>query len=266
MERGDLIERIEKLEPSGLELLGCESIKRLTGDFSEELVRLLVSKGTTNYAQTCILWTIEKAWVATCGEQKPDYMKDIRLDLELGEMIDCPALGAYLTVRLVGGMTDIRPIDISDTKAKGEGGIVHDDQRPEEGCEMNIIKRIETLEARNKELEAENIRLRKEREDEQDEEPDTEEVKTDGRKFYDKVCFELFIELLEKAGCDLNDTGNKTRAGELWEKMTGKPGEPLRKYCSPRNYNNQYTRNDIKQLKTMLEEMGVEGLKVQQES
>lgn len=81
---------------------------------------------------------------------------------------------------------------------------------------------------------------------------DTEE--TEG-KLYNKVAFELFIRLLEKAGFDINNTGNKTRVGELWHMVTGKSGDEIRRYCSTREYQNTHTKADVKRLKDKLDEM-----------
>lgn len=76
--------------------------------------------------------------------------------------------------------------------------------------------------------------------------------------FYNKVCFEFFIRLMERAGLDLNNTGNKSRIGALWHKITGKSADDLRRYCSKRNYQNNHTREDIKALNELLSDMKFE--------
>lgn len=90
---------------------------------------------------------------------------------------------------------------------------------------------------------------------------DTEAVK-DTRDhedaYYNKVCFEFFIRLMERSGLDLNNTGNKSRIGTLWHKITGKSAEELRRYCSKRNYQNNHTQVDIKALNELLSEMKFE--------
>ena len=90
---------------------------------------------------------------------------------------------------------------------------------------------------------------------------DTEAVK-DTRDhedaYYNKVCFEFFIRLMERSGLDLNNTGNKSRIGTLWHKITGKSAEELRRYCSMRNYQNNHTQVDIKALNELLSEMKFE--------
>ena len=73
-----------------------------------------------------------------------------------------------------------------------------------------------------------------------------------------KVCFELFLRLLESAGFDINNTGNKTRAGQLWHMLTGKSSEELRQFCGERDYDNKNTRADVKRLNSKLAEMGID--------
>lgn len=73
-----------------------------------------------------------------------------------------------------------------------------------------------------------------------------------------KVCFELFLRLLESAGFDINNTGNKTRAGQLWHMLTGKSSEELRQFCGERDYDNKNTRADVRRLNSKLAEMGID--------
>lgn len=84
------------------------------------------------------------------------------------------------------------------------------------------------------------------------------DVRDHEEAFYNKVCFEFFIRLMERAGLDLNNTGNKSRIGALWHKVTGKSADDLRRYCSKRNYQNNHTREDIKALNELLSDMKFE--------
>ena len=90
-----------------------------------------------------------------------------------------------------------------------------------------------------------------------DPEEDGEEEKEQEDVLYNKVCFEFFLLLLEYSGFDINNIGNKTRAGELWHMLTGKSSDDFRRYCSTRNYNNNHTKVDIKRLNEKLADMGV---------
>ena len=87
---------------------------------------------------------------------------------------------------------------------------------------------------------------------------DVELEKENEKCLYNKVSFEFFLRLLEHVGLDINNTGNKTRAGHLWNMITGKSADDLRKYCSHRNqYNNNHTKEDIKRLNKHLSDMGI---------
>ena len=103
----------------------------------------------------------------------------------------------------------------------------------------------------------------KEQKDEQAENDVPEEEKQDEKVLYNKVSFEFFLRLLEKAGVDLNDTGNKTSAGVLWHMMTGKSADELRRFCSTREYRNNHTKGDIKRLNELLSDMGITSIVLQ---
>lgn len=83
-------------------------------------------------------------------------------------------------------------------------------------------------------------------------------VKENEKLLYNKVSFEFFLRLLESAGFDINNTGNKTRVGQLWHMITGKSADDLRKFCSDRyQYDNNHTKEDIKRLNKHLGDMGI---------
>lgn len=80
---------------------------------------------------------------------------------------------------------------------------------------------------------------------------------------YNKVSYEFFLQLLESVGLNLDKTGNKTRAGQLWYMITGKSADCLRKFCSDREqYNNNHTQADIKRLNKHLNDMGISKIKL----
>ena len=88
-------------------------------------------------------------------------------------------------------------------------------------------------------------------------EEDAEEEKEQEDVLYNKVCFEFFLLLLEASGLDIDNTGNKTRVGELWHMFTGKSADEIRRYCSTRKPVNSHTKEDAKKLNEKLKEMGV---------
>lgn len=90
---------------------------------------------------------------------------------------------------------------------------------------------------------------------------DEEDIVEEG-VLHNKVSFELFLRLLEKAGFDINNTGNKTRAGNMWHMMTGKSADDLRKFCSTRKYSNNHTKEDIKQVNSQLTNMGISDIQL----
>lgn len=124
-----------------------------------------------------------------------------------------------------------------------------------------INKERSALNARIKELEDENAKLRARGELASRDAAmvdDEEEERGDGEMLLNKVSFEFFLRLLERVGVNLDITGNKRRAGDLWHMLTGRSGEDLRKFCSNRSkYNNSHTKGDIKRLNEHLVDMGV---------
>ena len=161
----------------------------------------------------------------------PKYMEDLYFRIDCGEIIEAEEF------------TMISSWD--DANSSGEDG-----------------RRLSELQSRIAELEKENEALRQQLVPE--EHCEEEEHCPEEGVLRNKVSFECFLQLLEQAGCDLNDTGNKTRAGALWHMMTGKSAHELRRYCSGRDYNNNHTKTDIARLDTLLSDLGITSLKFRQ--
>ncbi|MBP3248569.1 MAG: hypothetical protein J6M36_11915 [Prevotella sp.] len=89
-------------------------------------------------------------------------------------------------------------------------------------------------------------------------EDDIVDQKEQENMLYNKVSYEFILRLLEKSGFDINNTGNKTRAGELWHMLTGRSGDEFRRFCSQRNPINNYTKADVERLNNKLKEMGID--------
>lgn len=116
--------------------------------------------------------------------------------------------------------------------------------------------KIQDLQKENEELKAKIEDLQKENEQREssDEIPD---IKEGEDVLYNKVAYEFFIRLMENAGFDINNTGNKTNLGILWHMLTGQSANYLRSYCSLRNYKNKNTKEDIELLDKHLSDLGV---------
>jgi len=87
---------------------------------------------------------------------------------------------------------------------------------------------------------------------------DADDADVTDRGMHDKVRCELFIRLLELAGLDLANTGNKKRLAHLWHELTGKSSEVMRRFCTYRKYVNNHTRDDLERLNKLLGELGID--------
>ena len=128
-----------------------------------------------------------------------------------------------------------------------------DEQKTKQTNSANQQKTIDEQAALIKELQEKQKKT-------DDSKEEQEEVKEDEEVLYNKVSFEFFLQLLENGGVDLNNTGNKTKAGVLWHMVTGKSANEFRRYCSSRCYNNNHTKKDIKRLNEFMEELGVKNI------
>jgi len=119
----------------------------------------------------------------------------------------------------------------------------------------------ESFQTENEELKAkiEDQQKENEQRESSDEIPD---IKEGEDVLYNKVAYEFFIRLMENAGFDINNTGNKTNLGILWHMLTGKSADDLRGYCSKRDYVNVKTRRDIELLNKHLSSLGVNSIKL----
>lgn len=124
-------------------------------------------------------------------------------------------------------------------------------QAKEEEKRLPLTKLIEDLQ---KQVSDKDALLQAAAKKDETELPDVQELPD---VLYNKVAYEFFIRLLENAGFDLNDTGNKTEAGNLWHMVTGKSADDLRRYCSTRKYKNVKTTSDIKRLNDKLSNLGM---------
>lgn len=242
-----LIKRISEMSVSIFGGIDGINLAKLTKNFKEEFVRRIIVKSPSASGQKSLIKTIREKYIEWKRETDitykmfpspfggreylyPKYMEDLYFRIDCGEIIEAEEF------------TMISSWD--DANSSGEAG---------RGL----------LEARIAELEKENETLKQQLAPEEHCDEEEEHCPEEG-VLRNKVSFECFLQLLEQAGCDLNNTGNKTRAGALWHMMTGKSAHELRRYCSGRDYNNNHTKTDIARLDTLLSDLGITSFKLRQ--
>lgn len=139
---------------------------------------------------------------------------------------------------------------------------------------------VTEMEARISELESENNRLKQEREKLDNElqktkhdlqeadkalaaitsvndEVSVHSISRKDYKFTNNIRYELFLRLLEKAGCEPGVQANQTMIGELWEALTKQSSEKCRQYMPQRAYQTQETIKHIPGINSLLKSMGI---------
>lgn len=247
-----LNKRISEMSVSLFEGISAVNLAKLTRNFKEEFVRRVIAKSPYHYGQKSLIKIIREKYIEWKKETDitynilpsthgwkihPKYMDDLYFRIDCGEYIEAEEC------TMIGSGDDAPSAHSSEATAELES-------------------RISELNSRIAELEKENEALRQQLAPE--EHCEEEEHCPEEGVLRNKVSFECFLQLLEQAGCDLNNTGNKTRAGALWHMMTGKSAQDLRRYCSRRDYNNNHTKTDIARLDTLLSDLGITSLKLRQ--
>ena len=77
-------------------------------------------------------------------------------------------------------------------------------------------------------------------------------------KFTNNIRYELYLRLLEKAGCEPRIQANQTTIGNLWEALTEKSGEKCRQYITTRQYQTKVTMKHIPKINALLKSMGID--------
>ena len=255
--------------------MSSDSLALLTDVFSEPLVRAIMCRTQDNYEQKKIFTKIKssyKRWKKDTDflwgpmpqmEVYPNYMNKMQLDVESGMIItedgSIPApLKKPFKAPYVPGLGSM----FQEIYEKTHPALTDNPPIKERVHNISTKKPAKTqetaqLQARIAELEAEIASLKQQLEECQNNDSynDEQEAKQDEKVLYNKVSHEFFLRLLENAGLDLDNTGNKTRVGDLWHMVTGKSGDEIRRYCSTRNYINSHTRVDIKRLNELLQDM-----------
>lgn len=237
MTHEELKSRIRRMPYDAIMLLTGKEMWKLTDCFDEELVREIVAKHRTPKGQRDAIRTLKTTRIKALQEigrpvtGSPKYFEDWVFDIKTGVLVEGapPVVNEIVYNIQTKKSAEAETTDISKYKAllaEKDAEIASLKQQPEE-CQNN------------------------------DSYNDEQEAKQDEKVLYNKVSHEFFLRLLEKAGLDLNNTGNKTRVGDLWHMVTGKSGDEIRRYCSTRNYINPHTRVDIKRLNEFLQDMKI---------
>ena len=75
--------------------------------------------------------------------------------------------------------------------------------------------------------------------------------------FPDKVRLELLLRLMKNDGADLDKYGSKTQAAAVLADITGLPLQTCKNYCSDQNLNRTYHKDNIHEMNTRLEALGM---------
>lgn len=227
MRRKDLLNRIKSLDEQRIEVMSLEVMPTLTDNFEESLVRALVLRGQTNYAQRKIFVRVKEAYNAWmknrnpywgsrhCPVEYPSYIKEMQLDIECGWVLAGSGM--------IGSPDDVS--DVTET-FPGYGGI-----------DETSKTRIEKLEAENAYLKSLLLE-------------DSEQIQA-----ADKIRLELLLRLMEKDGADLDDYGNKTNAAKVAQLVTGLPPSTCKNYCTNRDLNTNYHADPISKVNQALNEL-----------
>ena len=107
------------------------------------------------------------------------------------------------------------------------------------------------LKAENERLREEVIKLKRQIEDNRNEEKVEEAI------WHDKVRLELLLRLLEKDGTDMQDVV-KTRVAEVLKMITKLPLSTCKNYCTNRDLNTKVHEEEVLKLNSILQAIGME--------
>ena len=234
MTEKELIKRIDRITAQHIFEMSDNSLKMLTSDFKESLVRRLVSKGPSFGDQKKILDCIDDTIYRTRFFDGYEVIEKIRFDLECGILIT------------VSKESDGIEKKISDAEIKIT-------------AEKNTEK-IAALEARIKELEAENERLSKENEE-------LKEIKMimdtplDAIEADSKVGLTEILKLMVKDGANFEKSNNKTIGAKALKMMTGRSESACKQiFSSPLSPTYPQHKKKIAELNDYLKTLGMKTL------
>ena len=74
---------------------------------------------------------------------------------------------------------------------------------------------------------------------------------------HDKVRLDLLVRLLENDGANLSKHGNKTKAAQVMQSITGLPLQTCKNYCSNRDLNIRQHNDEVLQMNSLLQALGM---------
>ena len=84
-----------------------------------------------------------------------------------------------------------------------------------------------------------------------------DEIELQNIKFHDKVRLDLLFKLMLKAGADLTEHGNKRRAAEVMEALTGLPFNTCKNFCSDPTVSTKTHRQELSALQMKISSLGI---------
>lgn len=222
---------INKMSLEKIMSFSALDIRALTDYFKDDLLMEIVKKGRSDKERLDVIGRLESQFFIIYHNRRPS-----------------PQILADLRRRVKFEM----PLTQTPTPAEpSKPNLEYESPKPEH---ETLKAKYEALEEQQSQPKASSMQAA--------ESDESEEEKLDEKVLYNKVSFEFFLRLLEQAGFDINNTGNKTRVGELWHMMTGKSADEIRRFCSSRAYCNNHTREDVKRLNELLSIMGITSISI----
>ncbi len=225
MNRKELKERIAAMSVSRIMNMSPENLAILTDKFCEELVREIVVKSDTSEGQLRIIKLIEETYNSLDGfppSGLPEYLRTMEFDAECGQVIT------------------------KTTNAQSKGAEASAESKNTSAETSHLKARIEELEAENKALNEELEGLR------------ADAVPEKEIHWHDKVRLDLLLRLIKKDGANLEMYRNKTKAASVMSAITGLPLQTCKNYCSDPILNTETHREEILELNTKLQALGME--------
>ena len=166
MTQEELLKRIKNVDYLTINKMSYEVVAQLTQEFNEFMVKELLKRGNTNEQQRVIIKAIKRSYKEWCKKDNwgfvdipgvfkyPQFLKELQVDIECGLMITDEEEADNLEERKDDYMAKhtMTKEDIDKAISDAESNTVHDEKSSET---------IAALEARIKELEEENERLKK---------------------------------------------------------------------------------------------------------
>lgn len=165
----DLIDKIRKLDVWSAEKMSPESMAVLTNKFDESLVKDVIYVGRTNAEQLRIIKAIMqnyKQWMqshdslwSTIDGNTPEYMNELLLDIEIGEVLSADGNGFLTPAPLAKDI--VKKEEVGKIKVEDASDVSSMNTQIKELIEAT--KKIEELKADNQRLQENNKTLQQER-------------------------------------------------------------------------------------------------------